>query len=275
MKITNIHNLPRQLYDLANQVYKPREEIIRVTELIGPSMIRYLRIKHWDELAEDAVERLWAVVGSCMHAILSHHEYSDSFVEERLSIRVDNQKITGQIDNFVNGYVEDWKMTSVWSFLNGVKSEWVSQLNVYAELWDQAGFTPVGLRIHAILRDWMKSKALYDSGYPETQYVLKNIGMWDKDKRIEFIKLRIVEHNNPSECTDEEKWSKSTTYAIKKEGRKSAVRVLNTLHEAEEYLKICDNKHSIEVRQGEHVRCKSYCPVRLLCPYNIYRGEIQ
>ena len=70
-------------------------------------------------------------------------------------------------------------------------------------------------------------------------------------------------------CTPEERWHKEDTYAVMKEGRKSAVRVFKTHGDAQAYIdsKMLDNKHSIVKREGTDNRCENYCNVNKWCPY--------
>jgi hypothetical protein len=73
-------------------------------------------------------------------------------------------------------------------------------------------------------------------------------------------------------CTDEERWMRETKFAVKKEGRKSAVRVLDTQEEAMAVLAempekdIASAKVFIEIRKGESVRCTgNFCGVAKWC----------
>ena len=61
---------------------------------------------------------------------------------------------------------------------------------------------------------------------------------------------------------------RETTYAVKKEGRKTAIRVLETEEEAKELLATLPPvaKGFIEIRKGEAVRCTgNYCGVAQWC----------
>jgi len=53
-----------------------------------------------------------------------------------------------------------------------------------------------------------------------------------------------------------------------KEGRKTAVRVFDSVKEAEKHMdeNKLDNKHSIVVRPGGYTRCENYCIVSKFCP---------
>jgi len=66
MKLTNKFNLPDPIVNaVQNQGYTPGSSDITVTQLIQPPLIRQLNKKHWDDIEEDASDRVWALFGSC------------------------------------------------------------------------------------------------------------------------------------------------------------------------------------------------------------------
>ncbi|KKM73601.1 hypothetical protein LCGC14_1408860 [marine sediment metagenome] len=68
MKVLNKENLPELLYNALAENRPPVEGEIHVTQLIGPPLIDYLKRKHWDELVDDASNRLFALLGTGLHA---------------------------------------------------------------------------------------------------------------------------------------------------------------------------------------------------------------
>jgi hypothetical protein len=101
-----------------------------------------------------------------------------------------------------------------------------------------------------------------------------DLPVWDTEKANEFIKQRLDAHQQSKvdrdfgddlqPCTDEDRWMKETTYAVKKEGRKTAVRVFKTMEEAVELAK--EKDHYVETRPGEPIRCTgNYCGVADYC----------
>ena len=59
-----------------------------------------------------------------------------------------------------------------------------------------------------------------------------------------------------------------------KKGRKTAVRVLPSLEEAEKYIEGSDVANlSIEHSKGEYVKCKGYCSVAEFCSQYHLRGD--
>lgn len=71
MKQHNKHNLPGPIVKvLTGGSYCPSTERVGVTQLIGPPLIKYLTIKHWDEIEEDVIDRFFAMFGSAVHDVL-------------------------------------------------------------------------------------------------------------------------------------------------------------------------------------------------------------
>jgi hypothetical protein len=277
MIVTNKYNLPESVVRAVSRNYPPKENRISVTDLVNAPLIRYLKMKHWDDLTEDASDQLWKLLGTSMHYVLEQHSPEDAFQEEKLTADINGITISGKSDLYQNGVITDWKATSVFSFLLGNKPEWEAQLNVYAWLWKMNGFPVEKLLINALLRDWQKSKSLQDSNYPRIPFLEMEIPLWSTEDVKKYILYRVSLHMlvPPPECTPEEKWQRPTTYAVMKKGRKSAVRVYNSDLEAE--MKIDSivkekSKHYIEKRPGRRIRCEDYCIVNKFCPY--YKGVI-
>jgi len=295
MKITNKKNLPDIFVEaIRNDPYNPGSKTdISTTTLIRPPQQVSLQREHKGELTEDVSERIWALFGSISHGILeraweSMKNWAGGYVvEERYYTTVAGWVVSGQIDIYQKkgGILSDVKTTSVWAVKaarEDGKSDWDQQLNILALLCRENLVTVDKLQIIALCRDWSPSGALRDSNYPDQVEVIE-IPLWSKEKQESYIEERVRLHQEAREgnygpCTASERWEKPNTYAIKKEGRKSALRVLQTEEEAASW--IVANKHgqwvdegrlafakgiSIEFRQGESTRCEKYCSVRDYC----------
>lgn len=287
--ITNKYNIPKPIYDAVNTQYKPQEDRFSVTDLIGPVLIRRLKIEHWDDLVEDASDRMWMLLGSAVDHIISKQIQNTAFVQQKIEIPIDGAIVVGKPDIFYpqTGRIEDWKVTSVWSFLLGNKTDWEKQLNCYAWLVRHCKYgiedDVKTLTINAILRDWQKSKMLRDKDYPRIPFVSKEIPLWTFEEQQKYIEQQLEYHRmaEPEECSPEDKWEKPTTYAVMKKGRKSALRVLDNEETASQwcldndYAKHSEEQNAFELntgieiveRPGECVRCENYCPVRMVCKY--------
>lgn len=271
MKITNKYNLPAPIVSaVSSGARKPIAGRISVTELIAPPRIRVLKMRHWDTLEEDASDRIWALLGSAVHGVLEKADTTSHWAEERIQAVIDPWVVTGQPDLLdAEGCLDDYKVTSVFSFLLGAKKEWEAQLNCYAALYDFNGFPVKKLRIIAILRDWNAGKALNGGDYPAVPVLVKKIPLWPLHTRIDYLTTRVKLHQDAEEhgiipdCTDEEVWARPTTWAVMKKGRKSAVRVFETENMARKMAE--DTGYDVIERKGGAIRCERYCPVRSFC----------
>jgi hypothetical protein len=274
MEIRNDYNLAQGIYNkIVSLVYRPTKEKKRVSEIVGPPLIKTLSLDHWGELSCDASERIWSLLGTSVHYILEKDD--DAITEVEVSAPFGDDIVVGHFDRYANRTIEDYKVTSVWSVINGLKVEWEQQLNIYRYLVMIDKKWPVDrLVINVIIRDWQKRKAEQDKDYPRIGASRIEVPVWDLEKTESFIRERLTDmRDNPMrECTPQEKWQRDTTYAVKKKNNKRAMRVFDTQKECVDYMtgkKINDSKdHFIETRLGECIRCQSYCQVRDVCPYN-------
>jgi len=199
--------------------------------------------------------------------------------------------------------VQDYKLTSAWSIAleGGIKADWVNQLNCYVWLLRENGYDPQKLTVVAFLRDWSKLEAKRNRDYPQSQVMVIDVPMWGIAIAQSYVQERVALHQRHRRgtlllepgridgdaayhfCTPEERWERPAKYAVMKEGRKSALRVLESEKEAHKwalenhgasapdayseaqymYLK---PGISIVERPGEAVRCADYCNAAPWCP---------
>jgi hypothetical protein len=283
MKITNKFNLPQTLVALASKDYYSKgKSDYSATEIISPPRIQRLRRKHYEEIEQDVSDMIWMLLGTALHVVAERSAVDNHTNEERISVEIDGVILSGAIDlqHHTNDGVEitDYKFTSAWA-LRSDKPEWEQQQNIYKYLVEKIKKEKVSkLSICAMIRDWSKAESLVKSGYPQSPIQMIEIPLWDNDKIEAFIRERIEIHRNSKvsddwgdelpECTEEERWIRETKYALKKEGRKTAIRVLDTEEEAQAMLKELPEKDKgfIEIRKGEAIRCtRNYCGVSQWC----------
>jgi len=272
MKITNKYGLPGALVEaIKNDSYDAGESDISVTTLISPPQIRVLSRRHYGEMEEDASDRIYALVGQAVHSILERAEPS-AIVEKRLYMDVLGWKVGGQFDRMTLRQVtlQDFKMCSVWEVIYGLKPERIAQLNVLAELCHQNGFTDIRkIEIVAIFRDWMKSKAKFDKGYPQSQVQRISVPLWDKATRLAYITERVRLHQEAEkgrviDCTASERWASDDTWAVIKGNNKRAAKVFRSEDDAKEWIGDRSG-FNIQFRKGVSKRCEDYCAVSKWC----------
>ena len=249
------------------------DDHIRVTELIDPPMIRYLRQRNGEKIVENASERIWAMVGTIGHRILQDHTTAGQLAEKRLKVKVGPWTVTGKFDLVEGTTLNDWKMVSLWSCRQddgkwGPKPEWVWQTNIYRRLLKIAeGIEIDRIRIVALLRDWSKLEAIRNPDMPQAQVFVMEVPIYPDEKVDAYLQGRVEEHLEipRRECTPQERWEKPDTWAVKKPKRLKALRVYDKLEDAE-YRAKQEPGLTVEHRKGKSVRCESYCAVRSWCP---------
>ena len=274
MNFTNNRNLPQPLFNaLVADNYSMGDADISVTGLIKPPRIRILEKRHADKLTQDCTERLWAVLGTIGHSLIERHEPDRGFAEERLYRYVNSWKIGAKPDLWHEpGIIQDYKYTTVWSYIYGLKPEWEQQLNMYAPFYREAGFEVNRLEVVGIFRDHQISKQKTTAGYPHQVEVMP-VPVWSDAKQVQYLYERVAKHQNAEYedddnlplCTPEERWERPTVYAVKKIGNKRSTKNFEYKEKAENFLKEKGDKFEIETRIGESIRCESYCQVCEFC----------
>lgn len=286
MKITNRYGVPDNLVTLASREYYTKgKSQYSVTELLSPPRVKRLREKHNENIEQDVADMLWQLLGSALHVVFERSQSPGFVTEERLFCEVDGVTISGQIDvqqETPEGVVIiDYKFTSAWAVMQD-KVEWEEQLNVYAWLLQKVKGKPVaGLKICAMIRDFSRHDKRED--YPDAPIHMLEIPLWDFEVTERFVKERLHQHQlskmqmelgeNLPQCSDAERWMSETVYAVKREGRKTAIRLFKSLHEANELA--IKEKGYVESRIGEPRRCAgNFCGVAEYCDqYSQWLGK--
>lgn len=284
MIITNNHGAPATLVALARKNYYSKgDSDYSVTELLSPPRVRRLQERHDAALTKDVSDMLWALLGSALHVVAERASADDHVTEERIVAEIDGVKVSGGIDlqemTPEGVIITDYKFTSAYSVMNE-KKEWEEQLNLYKWLVESVKRIPVkGLRICALIRDFSRHDRR--ENYPDAPIHMVDIPMWDSVTAEAFVRSRLQLHTEAKfadameeplpPCSAEERWFSETTYAVKKEGRKTAVRVFKTIEEAQELA--AKEKGYVETRAGEPRRCTgNFCGVAEFCEQ--YQSEV-
>ena len=164
---------------------------------------------------------------------------------------------------------------------NAFKVEWELQLNAYAWLMRHAKQRhSKRLRIIAVMRDWNRRMADNSSDYPQAPIATIDVPLWSERDQNDYMAERISLHQEAEfanivgdrlpECTGVERWTRSAKYAAKKTTNKRALKVFDSMEDAEAFLEKrghANSKwHEVEVRPGMHVRCdQNWCRVAEFC----------
>ena len=274
MKITNKFNLPEAIVRaVTRDSYSKYGADISVTEMLNPVQMRRLIEKHDDEIVEDVSSRLFALIGQAIHNVVERaSDQPDVLAETTVLTELDGRKIKGTVDhiNIGRGTLQDYKATKAWKVSKGrTPLEWVQQTNVYR--WMVA--RELGLEINMMeiivfVRDWVSYEAKKNPDYPVAPMIAMPVPLWTLEETEQFVRGRLAAHFGEADvgCTEAEVWARPTRYAVMKPGRKTAVRVYDSVDEAEATAQQLGGAHFVAIRPGEAIRCQSYCPVSKWCP---------
>lgn len=265
MKITNKYNLPEQIIKLAEQdIRVPESHRYSVTELLKPIKEIILYRRYFDVIAQDVSELITAMFGTAFHTMIEGVSTGD--VENRIEFEIHpGVFLTGRYDRYADHVLFDYKTTSVWKYQNGDFEDYRRQGLMYAWLLRKNGVYVEKCVFYMFLKDHSLSKATRSENYPETAFGIYEFNVHASDLiEIEsYIKTRIRDIENLLDTPDnllpmptaDESWYTGDKYAVMKNGGTRAVKVFDTMSEAQLYIGGMSGFY-IEVRKGEHL--KSY-----------------
>lgn len=278
MKYTNKFNLPQAFVKACSNEKHNKEGCYSATTLLKGGCEVMLTKRHWDEIEVDVSDCVWRIFGTAVHKIFEEAGI-DGFAEESFEVPVSESKVTGKIDlyDMENEIVYDWKTASTWKWTYKDFGDWNRQGLIYAWLLKQNGLKAKEIQFVALFKDHSKSKARFDSTYPQAPVLVHTVKVTEKaleeiekfifDKVKEFEQAEKLTDENLFPCSSEERWASADTWAIMKKGRKSVLKVCNSEEEAKELLTI-KGGDSIEFRKGESKKCiDGYCSCRNFCPF--------
>lgn len=283
MVITNEAGLPQALVDFAKRDVHIGEEY-SASQLTKSPRQFWIEKRHSEEIVKDVSDMVWLLFGSAVHAIIEKAQHENQFIEEYFVETVNGIKLSGRTDVYDNGVIQDWKTTSVWSYIYLDEQKlfnFESQLNTYAYFFRKAGFPVNGLEIIMLFRDWKKTEALKSPDYPQKQAQKLPIKLWPEEETYQYLDETLHDldsyRNIPDDklplCTREYRWAKPPKFAVMKKGAKRAKAVLDTRDEAVSKMEELGPDHFIEERPGECWKRCEYCDAREFC--NQYKNQAE
>ncbi len=279
MIITNKLGLPQPLVDMAQSDYKYAPNEYRVTSLLKGIRETILERRHHSEIEQDVSDMIWLLFGTAVHNVLENHQEGDQEIKEaRLKIPIGGYILSGQFDlyNAETKTITDYKTCSIWKVIYGEYEDWRRQLLIYSYMLQSIGFPVEKAEIIALMKDHSKSQAKIKADYPK-QPVRKitfrfsdddftEIENWLYAKFEEIAKAEKLPDDELPLCTPEERFNSGDKYAVMKKGRKTALRVLDSREDAENWMATNGGDY-IETRRGEDKKCQDYCSACEFCNY--------
>lgn len=211
--------------------------------------------------------------------VRASNEIIPVYLEQRGFRDLDGFKIGGKFDLVAEGICQDFKSTSVWTYVKGNRDdEHTLQMSLYR--WIDAA-RPVrritedfGI-VNYIFTDWQKMMA-NKGDYPSQRVVSKQIPLMSLDETEQWIRNRLmlirkyqnVAEEHIPECTDEDLWRSEPQFKYFSDPVKAmtggrATRNFPTLAEANAFLAE-KGKGVIITVPGVPKRC-GYCPAYEAC----------
>lgn len=258
MQWTNKLNLPQSIYKAvtSGEDRTPVEGVYHVTEFIKSVREIKLTRKHYNEISVDISDCINTLFGSAVHKIL---EMADpEHAEKKVEAVVNGIKLVGRIDK----YDYDNKAIIDYKTIRRSHKDWndyymQGMLYAYMMLLNESIKTQK-LKFVCLVKDAIKAR---DD---------KTVIVWEydiKDSDYNFIadyirdKAKLLLSDEMPECSDQEKWKDSDTWALKnKIDSPKAVKILDHNPTFEER-----SKYFVEARRGICRKCSMYCPVKKWC----------
>ena len=171
-----------------------------------------------------------------MHVVLERSASSTAVVEKRYSTTVLDWVLTGQIDMFDGTVLYDYKLTSAWTYVFGIREEWIAQSNVNRWLMHKNEVDVKSLKNILFFRDWSESKV--GGKYPDVMVKEVDLPMWSLEDTETYVKRRISMHQASMNLSDE---------------------MLSSIYPCS------DEDRWFNRKSQQFLRCEKYCPVRNLC----------
>lgn len=279
----------------ATQLLKPLRQVIlarRVPPEYSLIDISTMAASRMGSAIHDAIEKAWITNKDTALKALGYPDHiiervvvnpkpeeltPDSlpvYMEQRLTRQLGKYKISGKFDFVFEGKLEDFKSTSVYTYIKNSKDrDYQLQGSIYRWL-DPKLITQDHMTIQFIFTDWQAYQAKADPNYPQHKILSKDIPLLTTTETENFIrnKLELIEQYSelPEEeiplCNDEELWRKETTYKYYSNPDKLARSTKNFDSESEAYLYMQQkgNKGIVIQSKGQVSACK-YCPAFYAC----------
>lgn len=199
------------------------------------------------------------------------------YLEQRAMREIDGTTIGGKFDMVAEGIVNDYKSTSVWTWMKGARED-ENRLQGSLYRWIHPNkITEDYIRIHYIFTDWSKAGAKQYPNYPR-RVEYKDIPLLSTQETENWIKNKLAlvrqhqntpEHQLP-ECTDEELWRSAPSYRYFSDPERANVagarstKNFDSESDARKFMSEKGGKGIIITQPGEVKRC-GYCPAFDIC----------
>jgi len=226
VRLTNRAGLPDAVFEaLKHKEYSRGDADISVTELIDSPRVRILKKLNDDKIEREAETLLAPFLGTAFHKAIETGTKTGT-AERRLSCHVSGWKISGGMDHYHDGVITDYKTATCYKVSldcpNGRIEDYENQLNVYAYILRENGFSVTEAKIFVLFKDWNRrsfSEAVkkgkifvpyQQGGYPEKTWAYFKVLLWGAKEAQGYVEARVRAHQMAKAllplCTEKEIW---------------------------------------------------------------------
>ena len=146
------------------------------------------------------------------------------YMEIRNTKEIEGWTISGQFDFVIEGALEDFKSTSVFTYVNQTNTDkYIKQGSIYRWLNPEIVTDDV-FKINYIFTDWSKNMARSSDKYPKQRIVAQPFNLMSVSETEHFIKSKLrrvaacseLPEADLPDCNDEELWMKAPVYKFYK-----------------------------------------------------------
>jgi len=197
------------------------------------------------------------------------------YMEQRAYKQVGEYKVSGKFDFVAEGRVQDFKSTSVYSYLNQTNATKYSLQGSLYRWLNPDIIHKDDMVVNYIFTDWSAADAKQKPEYPQARVLTQRIPLISVEDTQAFVeaKLKQIEKYKDAKesdipyCTDEDLWRKETVWKYYKHKDKTDGRsTKNFDSSADAYARLADDGYTgivIEVK-GQVVACR-YCNAFSVC----------
>lgn len=196
------------------------------------------------------------------------------YLEQRLSRKFGKWTVTGKFDFIGEGRVQDFKSTTVWTYLNQVNAtKYTQQGSIYRWL-DPKKIVQDEMDIHYLFLDWKAAMVKTDPNYPPREFKKQTFPLLSEAETSAFIgnKIRLIEQyweapeEEIPECDADDLWRSDPVWKYYKNPAKTARSTKNfdNVHDARLRLIEDGSVGMVKEVPGQVTACK-YCPAFAVC----------
>ena len=312
MTLTNVTNvsLPIAVWLAADDYdFTPGDKAISATSLLKPLRQIILRGRLTEEHAKtpDVSDFIASRLGSSIHdgierawngnyqKSLRDLGYPDSlikkvrvnppedtddilpiWIEQRTTKDFLGYRISGKFDMVIEGVLQDFKSTSVYSYTMGSKDDDYSKQGSIYRWLNPDKITEDHMNIQFIFTDWSRAMARQSDTYPQQRVLQHRVELMSVDATDLWIRGRIRDLENYANeaegalpfCTDEELWRSKPVYKFfsnpaKTDGR--CTKRLDTMAEAIAYQAGKGKGGGVIHTIPGQVKACNFCPAFPIC----------